>query len=248
MKEIIYKVFAKTDENHCITDIWSTGNRAIGDTRTEEEMINNGYVLIDEGSDGEIYGRAQVNYLQSKHSKSMYDEENIPNFKFDDVVKEVTPEEKEEWFKVPRRLAQERQEQEETMRDMMLMSQQVSFLNSLPDDKASKIPYCYDSYEEDPDGFPYEKDLRREYKGQLYKCLQGYKKEKDNPTQTPDVAVSLWVLAYNEEWPQWKQPTGSHDAYNTGDKVFHNDHKYTSNIDGNTTEPGSDERWWKLVE
>lgn len=248
MEEIIYKVYVLLDINKCITDVWSTGNQCLGDKRTEEEMQELGYIKIEEGSDGEIYGRAQVSYLQSKYGKPMYDEENIPNFNFEETVKEVTPKEKEEWFKIPRKLSQERQVQEETMRNMMMMSQQVSFLNSLSDDEASKIPYCFDSYSDDPDGFPYEKDMRREYKGQLYKCLQWYKKEKDNPTQNPDVAVSLWVLAYNEEWPQWKQPTGSYDAYNTGDKVSHNDHKYTSNIDGNTTEPGSDERWWTLVE
>lgn len=142
----------------------------------------------------------------------------------------------------------EKEKQEATLEQMMYVSARASFLMELPDSEASNIPLCFDAYTDDPDGFPYEKDMRREYKGQLYKCLQWYKKEKDNPTQNPDVAVSLWVLAYNEEWPQWKQPTGSYDAYNTGDKVSHNDHKYTSNIDGNTTEPGSDERWWTLVE
>ena len=40
------------------------------------------------------------------------------------------------------------------------------------------------------------------------------------------------------------RPSGAHDAYNTGDKVTHNGKQYTSQIDGNTTEPGTDERWW----
>lgn len=139
-------------------------------------------------------------------------------------------------------------EQEQELQTMMLQAQRASFLADLPDEEASKIPYCFDAYDADPDGFPYEKDMRREYKGQLYKCLQNYKKEKDNPTQNPDVAVSLWVLTSSEEWPEWVQPTGSHDAYDTGGKVTHNGHKYTSNIDGNTTEPGTDDRWWTLVE
>lgn len=42
----------------------------------------------------------------------------------------------------------------------------------------------------------------------------------------------------------WVRPSGAHDAYNTGDKVTHNGKQYTSQIDGNTTEPGTDERWW----
>lgn len=242
-----YKIYIELGNHNCIHKILSTA------FYTEEELEERGAIYIDtvslkEDSDTTNGQNIQNNYFINKYGKPIYDDEFIPNFKFDGSVIEVTPEKKEEWYKVPRRLEQQRQQQEETMRNMMLMAQQVSFLNSLPDDEASKIPYCYDSYDEDPDGFLYEKDMRREYKGQLYKCLQGYKKEKVNPTQNPDVAVSLWVLTYNEEWPQWKQPTGSHDAYNTGDKVSHNDHKYTSNIDGNTTEPGSDERWWTLVE
>ena len=41
-----------------------------------------------------------------------------------------------------------------------------------------------------------------------------------------------------EEWPEWVQPTGAHDAYNTGDKVTHNGVKYISDVDANVWEPG----------
>ena len=75
MEEMIYKVFARIDENSCITDIWSTGNQCLGDKRTIEEMIENGYIQIDEGADGTIYGYAQPNYLKLKYGKSTYDEQ-----------------------------------------------------------------------------------------------------------------------------------------------------------------------------
>ena len=94
MEEMIHKVFARLDENSCITDIWSTGNQCLGDKRTIEEMIENGYVQIDEGANGEIYGRAQVNYLSMKFGKPCYDEQMKPNFRYVDEVVELTDEEK----------------------------------------------------------------------------------------------------------------------------------------------------------
>ena len=42
--------------------------------------------------------------------------------------------------------------------------------------------------------------------------------------------------------------TNAEDAYPMGAKVTHNGERYISQIDANTTEPGTDERWWKKVE
>ena len=57
----------------------------------------------------------------------------------------------------------------------------------------------------------------------------------------PDKAVSLFSLAANpaEEWTEWIQPTGAHNAYAKGAKVTHNGKKWTSTVNGaNTWEPG----------
>lgn len=51
----------------------------------------------------------------------------------------------------------------------------------------------------------------------------------------------------SEEWPEWKQPTGAHDAYGLGAKVSHRGKWYIPQIPNNATVPGSDERWWKEV-
>ena len=74
--------------------------------------------------------------------------------------------------------------------------------------------------------------------------LQGHTSQ-DN--WTPDTAVSLWVAISDpaEEWPQWKQPTGAHDAYPKGAKVTHNGKRYTSNVDANTWEPPT--QWTESV-
>lgn len=79
--------------------------------------------------------------------------------------------------------------------------------------------------------------IRRYTDGKLYKCLQDHTSQED---WTPPAAVSLWVAVADpaEEWPEWSQPVGAHDAYNRGDKVSHNGKHYTSDVDANVWEPG----------
>lgn len=71
----------------------------------------------------------------------------------------------------------------------------------------------------------------------LWKCLQSHTSQAD---WAPNLAVSLWVQVDNpaEEWPEWRQPTGAHDAYEKGYKVSHNDKHWISNVDNNVWEPG----------
>ncbi len=80
--------------------------------------------------------------------------------------------------------------------------------------------------------------------GELYSVIQPHTPQADwKPKSTP----ALYKKVSLEEWPEWRQPTGAHDAYNIGDKVTYNGQKYKSKIDGNTTVPGSDERFWEKV-
>lgn len=83
-------------------------------------------------------------------------------------------------------------------------------------------------------GKEYVKDDRIRYEDVLYKVLQNHTSQAD---WTPDVAVSLFVKVSIEEYPQWVQPTGSHDAYNKGDKVTHLEKHWESEIDANVYEP-----------
>lgn len=41
-----------------------------------------------------------------------------------------------------------------------------------------------------------------------------------------------------DEYPEWVQPTGAHDAYDQGAKVSHNGKKWTSDVSANVWEPG----------
>lgn len=51
-----------------------------------------------------------------------------------------------------------------------------------------------------------------------------------------------------ETVPAFIQPTGSHDAYQTGDRVIYNGQIYESAIDNNVWSPDTYPQGWKLVE
>lgn len=81
----------------------------------------------------------------------------------------------------------------------------------------------------------YTVDERISHEGLLYRCVQAHTSQ-DN--WTPDVTPALWTRVSVEEWPEWVQPTGAQDAYQTGDKVAHNGKHWVSAVDNNTWEPG----------
>lgn len=76
-----------------------------------------------------------------------------------------------------------------------------------------------------------------QFEGLLYKCVQAHTSQQD---WTPTAAPSLWsrVSDPGEEWPEWIQPAGGHDAYANGAKVSHNGKHWISTVDGNVWEPG----------
>ena len=121
----------------------------------------------------------------------------------------------------------------------------------LPDTLALTFLEIYDEW--NPDSVSYiGKDTATEdnpasivrYNDALYRCLQSHTSQA---SWTPENSPSLWVLIDDPaiEWPEWKQPTGAHDAYSIGAKVSHNGKKWISQIEANTVEPGTDDRYWK---
>ena len=65
--------------------------------------------------------------------------------------------------------------------------------------------------------------------------------EGDNPERTASPRIpSMWTRIGNplEEFPEWVQPIGTHDAYSKGAKTSHSGKKWVSEVDGNTWEPG----------
>ena len=105
----------------------------------------------------------------------------------------------------------------------------VSYLD---DTQAESVTVLFENWAV---GVAYSVGDRRQYKGLLYRCVQAHISQSD---WTPDITPALWVRTSTEEWPEWIQPTGAHDAYNKGDKVSHNAKHWISDIDANVYEPG----------
>lgn len=114
----------------------------------------------------------------------------------------------------------------------------------LPDSEAYTAPELFPQWTLKD----YQTGDRVQYQGLLYKCLQAHTAQAD---WTPDTAVSLWVRVDDPsiEFPDWRQPTGAHDAYAKGDKVSHNGKHWISEVDGNVWEPGAvgTEALWREV-
>lgn len=114
----------------------------------------------------------------------------------------------------------------------------LSYLASLllTDEQAVTAPFLFNEW--DPNGVSYTAEVSKvTYNDLLYKCLQSHVSQA---SWTPSDAPSLWVRIDDpaEEWPEWRQPTGSTDAYANGAKVSHNGKHWISNVDNNTWEPG----------
>ena len=105
-------------------------------------------------------------------------------------------------------------------------------INYLPDDQAETVTALFPGWEADK---TYAVGDRVKYNGLLYRCVQAHTSQAD---WTPDAVPALWTRTSTDEWPEWVQPTGAHDAYNKGDKVSHNEKHWVSDIDANVYEPG----------
>lgn len=124
------------------------------------------------------------------------------------------------------------------------------FAASLDDEKAMEVATIYDpwivgkayavgefvTYGENSVGDP-----------QLYKVVQAHTSQAD---WLPDQTASLYTAIGLDDggYPVWAQPTGAHDAYNTGDVVNYNGTLYESLIDGNVYSPEAYPAGWKLYE
>ena len=91
-------------------------------------------------------------------------------------------------------------------------------------------------------GKAYAVNDRAQYNGTLYKCIQAHTSQSDwMPSATP----ALWVVVSVDEYPEWVQPTGAHDAYNIGDKVTYNGQHYVCTSNANVYAP--DVYGWDLI-
>ena len=91
-------------------------------------------------------------------------------------------------------------------------------------------------------GRAYAVDERLQYNGVLYRVVQAHTSQAD---WTPDITPALFVAVSLDEWPEFVQPTGAHDAYNKGDKVTFEGKHYISLIDANVYSPAAYPAGWQ---
>lgn len=108
----------------------------------------------------------------------------------------------------------------------------VKLRESATDEHALTVPVLYPAWRS---GVDYVTGQRVLYGGVLYKVLQDHTSQDD---WTPDATPALWVVVSIDEYPEWVQPTGAHDAYNRGDKVSYNGKHYICTADANVYAPG----------
>lgn len=129
--------------------------------------------------------------------------------------------------------------------DNFLKVQKMMLLQTLPDEKAVGFSLLYEEWTV---GEIYSNKEIVRHKEKLYRCIS-----KDSHTSieswAPDLAPSLWVEISDprEEYPDFKQPTGAHDAYTIGDKITFNGEHYISEIDNNVWSPTAFSRGWRKV-
>ena len=91
-------------------------------------------------------------------------------------------------------------------------------------------------------GHNYVVGERLQYNGVLYRVVQAHTSQAD---WTPDITPAMFVVVSLDEWPEFVQPTGAHDAYKKGDKVTFEGKHYISLIDGNVYSPAAYPAGWQ---
>lgn len=143
------------------------------------------------------------------------------------------------------------QEKEAAIEDGTEMMEQLvnqRVLTAATDAEAYTMRYLYPEWS--PDGVKYYKE---QWPNRVMRNDKFYKVEQDHTSQEswkPEDAPSLFteIPDPNEEWPEFKQPTRTEDAYMKDDKMTYNGQHYQSNIDNNVWSPDDYPAGWRLVE
>ena len=115
----------------------------------------------------------------------------------------------------------------------------VALRQSATDEQAVLVPNVFPSWKPEKE---YKTGDRIQYQGKLYKVITSHTSQED---WIPDKTPALWVAVSIEEYPEWVQPAGAHDAYNIGDKVTYKGNHYVCDINGNVYAP--DVYGWTLI-
>ena len=118
---------------------------------------------------------------------------------------------------------------------------------SFTDEQAIQVPDLYPKYEVD---HAYKKDERFTYNGHLFKVNQDHTSAAQwVPGETGTESLYTNLEMAGDGYLVWTQPTGAHNAYNTGDIVHYpteSDPLYKSLIDGNSWSPDAYPQGWEI--
>lgn len=218
----MYKVYAKTDSAGSIISVNS--DVFLPDT--------DGWTQIDEG-EGDRYHHAQGNYLED----GLTNEFGIYRYKLvDGILTERSLEEIQEDIDAipppPPDPLVVTQKAATVMFRALAQTDVITATDAL--DNAGMFPLWADCIGQRAEAGSYWRHADKLYR---VNAGQGHTIQDDWP---PDQAASLFSLAADpaEEWPEWIQPTGAHNAYAKGAKVTHSGKRWVSTADRNTWEPG----------
>lgn len=118
---------------------------------------------------------------------------------------------------------------------------------SFTDEQALEVPDLYPVYEVN---HAYKKDERFTYNGRLFKVNQDHTSaEQWVPGESGTESLYTCLEMAGDGYLVWTQPTGAHNAYNTGDIVHYptaDDPLYKSLIDGNSWSPDAYPQGWEI--
>ena len=117
-------------------------------------------------------------------------------------------------------------------RAMALRRMIVKASESLSDEDALQAIELYSPWHPDT---VYAVEQRISHEGLLYRCVQAHTSQIG---WEPDKTPALWTRVSVEEFPEWVQPTGAHDAYRIGDKVSYDGKHWVCTSDYNVYAPG----------
>lgn len=119
---------------------------------------------------------------------------------------------------------------------------------SLTDEQAISVSGLIPAYEV---GRGYKKGDLLTYEGEVYRVAQDHTSQAQWVPGSGTESLYTHITLAGDSIPVWQQPTGAHDAYNTGDKVHYPDASgpvYVSKIDGNSWSPDAYPAGWELSE
>lgn len=119
---------------------------------------------------------------------------------------------------------------------------------SLTDEQAISVSGLIPAFEVGKD---YKHGDLLTYEGEVYRVAQNHTSQAQWVPGSGTESLYTHITLAGDSIPVWQQPTGAHDAYNTGDKVHYPDESgpvYVSKIDGNSWSPDAYPAGWELSE